>query len=628
MKKFSTLLAAGLIAGSVFSQTQRLVLVEEFTQASCGPCAAANPAFNAILASNTNKVVSIKYQTSWPGVDPMNAQNPTDVATRVTYYNVTGVPDGYEDGDPNGFYPGTYSQAMIDAAYAVPSPFNINATHMFNTAMDSVYLTVVVTAAQSVTMTTPRLRVGMVEETIKFATPPGSNGEKEFFNVMRKMYPNAGGTTIGTSWTNAQTQTFNYAISIPTYIYSKGQIGFVCWIQDDSNKDVKQAAYSAPIALANDAGVTGITGIPAGSCNLNFTPTVTIKNYGTQNLTSCNIMYKIDNAAPSTLPWTGNLAPNATTNVTLPAQTGTTGGHSFTAYTTQPNAATDYNGLNDQTVTNFIILSSTSVNAPLVEGFVAITFPPTGWIRDNADAGPTWTRVTNCGGFGNSNNASKMDFYNSQVGNYDYLYAPPVDLSTAVAPAELKFDVAYAPYDGTYFDTLEVQVSNDCGATWTSIYMKGNTVLATAPAATAAFTPTATQWRAETVNINTQIGQNDVVVRFIGRSGYGNNAYIDNINITHAGASVEELGNVASFNVYPNPFSGVATLSINLSKSDDVTIKVYNIVGDLVSSYAAGSMNAGENQVKFDGSSLNSGIYFMTVSAGAQTVTKKVTISH
>ncbi len=626
MKTFSTLLAAGLIAGSVFSQSQRLVLTEEFTQASCGPCAAANPAFNAILATNTNKTVSIKYQTSWPGVDPMNAQNPTDVQTRVTYYNVTGVPDGWQDGITN-FYPGGYSQANIDAAYAVPSSFNINATHMFNTAMDSVYLSVIVTCSQNITMTTPRLRVGMVEETISFATPPGSNGEKDFYNVMRKMYPNAGGTTIGTSWTNAQTQTFNYAIAIPTYIYSKGQIGFVAWIQDDANKNVKQAAYSAPVALANDAGVTTITGIPAGSCSTTFTPTVTIKNFGTANLTSCNIKYKIDNAAVQTLPWTGNLAPNGTTTVTLPLQTTTMGGHTFTSYTENPNAGTDYNGLNNQTVTGFIVLSSTSVNAPLVEGFVPVTFPPTGWIRDNPDAGPTWTRVTNCGGFGNSANATKVDFYNSTSGNIDILYAPPVDLSAAIIPAELKFDVAHARYDNTYCDELEVEVSTDCGATWTSVYLKTCATLATAPNTTSAFTPTAAQWRAEVVNLNAFIGQNDVVVRFVGRSDFGNNCYLDNINITHAGAGVEEMGNVSSFNVYPNPFSDVTTFSINLNKADDVTIKVYNVVGEIVSSYAAGTMTTGENQIKFDGSSLSGGIYFVTVTAGAQTITKKITVS-
>lgn len=57
-------LSTGL--GAVHAQ-QRLVLVEHFTQASCGPCASQNPALKAVLDANQGKVVALKYQTSWPG---------------------------------------------------------------------------------------------------------------------------------------------------------------------------------------------------------------------------------------------------------------------------------------------------------------------------------------------------------------------------------------------------------------------------------------------------------------------------------------------------------------------------------------------------------------------------------
>ncbi|MGB3084177.1 MAG: hypothetical protein WBB21_05640, partial [Saprospiraceae bacterium] len=70
------------------AQAPRRVLVEEFTQASCPPCAVYNPGFHKIIFTpgNETKVSLLCYQTSWPGSDPMNAQNPTDVANRVTYY--------------------------------------------------------------------------------------------------------------------------------------------------------------------------------------------------------------------------------------------------------------------------------------------------------------------------------------------------------------------------------------------------------------------------------------------------------------------------------------------------------------------------------------------------------------
>ena len=61
MKKY--LLLSLLLAGSswfVSAQNQRLVLAEEFTNASCGPCAAQNPAFDALLSANPTKITAVK----------------------------------------------------------------------------------------------------------------------------------------------------------------------------------------------------------------------------------------------------------------------------------------------------------------------------------------------------------------------------------------------------------------------------------------------------------------------------------------------------------------------------------------------------------------------------------------
>ena len=56
-------------------QAKKLIMFEHFTQASCGPCAAQNPAFQAVYIKNKHNVNHVAYHTSWPGVDPMNAAN-------------------------------------------------------------------------------------------------------------------------------------------------------------------------------------------------------------------------------------------------------------------------------------------------------------------------------------------------------------------------------------------------------------------------------------------------------------------------------------------------------------------------------------------------------------------------
>jgi hypothetical protein len=181
-----------------------------------------------------------------------------DGLIRKAYYSVPYYPIAYKDGNLNGLatiyptYPGwlpNWTQAVIDAQYLVPAPFTMSLTWNFTPANDSVAVRIVVTATEPVTMTTPKLQVAMIERLIHFSSPPGSNGETDFENVCRKMYPDGNGTTMPTTWTTNQQQIYNFKEKIPTNVYSKTQIAFVVFIQDNSTKDVKQNSYSGPQAL-------------------------------------------------------------------------------------------------------------------------------------------------------------------------------------------------------------------------------------------------------------------------------------------------------------------------------------------------------------------------------------------
>ena len=49
------------------SQTRRIVLIEEATNASCAPCAASNPIFQQFISQNFGGAISVRYHASWPG---------------------------------------------------------------------------------------------------------------------------------------------------------------------------------------------------------------------------------------------------------------------------------------------------------------------------------------------------------------------------------------------------------------------------------------------------------------------------------------------------------------------------------------------------------------------------------
>lgn len=199
--------------------------------------------------------------------------------------------------------------------------------------------------------------------------------------------------------------------------------------------------------------------------------------------------------------------------------------------------ASNVNGTSVMTKTLYITVSGTNT-IPMVEGFQGATFPPTGWQNyDSGGEGNVWKKSTTVG---KASTASMYyDNYNIDANNTRDEMRTAKYSFVGYTNVKMFFDVAYARYDATYSDTLEIKVSTNCGASWTSHYIKGGTTLATAPDYTAAiFSPTAAQWRTDTVFLNAYSGMSNVMVTFMNRGRYGQALYIDNINIAGTVASM------------------------------------------------------------------------------------------
>jgi photosystem II stability/assembly factor-like uncharacterized protein len=374
--------------------------------------------------------------------------------------------------------------------------------------------------------------------------------------------------------------------------------------------------------LAIDASTTAMIAPPTTTCDTVITPIITIRNSGINTITSVDVFYRID-----LLPWqqysyTGTLASSATANITLNTYTLAAGAHTLKAYTTNPNASGDMNLFNDTIVRNFTINPATTASTPppIVEGFVSTTFPPTGWSIENSSS--LLSRTTAVGGYGNSANSVMVDFFNIQNGT-DELVTMYVDFSNAIPPIRLYFDLAYAPYGAGYNDSLVLETYADCPGISVRKYAKGPNQLATAPPNTNVFTPTASQWRTDTINLDTMAGHAPMKIRFIVKTGYGNQLYLDNINLSANGVGIAQIDAESTFNAYPNPAANTLTIDLGEGQTGANQIVVYDLYGKVVEQT---SIRGGASRLTLDVSQWAEGVYLVQVQHNGVVETKRVMI--
>jgi hypothetical protein len=275
---FTVLLLAPLANAQV---AKKYLIIEQFTNASCGPCAAGNPAFNNdVILPYTGKTHHVAYHTSWPGTDPMYSHNTAENAARTTYYNVTGVPTYITMGKNNGRPVPKDLDALIDGDGNPGSPIALEVSQEIDG--DSLRVKVkVITVNENFSDLTYKLRIAIVERNINYSTPPGSNGEKYFPNVFRKMLPN----TTGDDYKRApkgQFVEYNYAVKIPNpSVWKMNEIYTLAFVQNNTTKDILNCGSSRdePINISNGGlSVTAPKLFVASSSETKF-PTV-VSNKG------------------------------------------------------------------------------------------------------------------------------------------------------------------------------------------------------------------------------------------------------------------------------------------------------------------------------------------------------------
>jgi hypothetical protein len=89
---------------------------------------------------------------------------------------------------------------------------------------------------------------------------------------------------------------------------------------------------------------------------------------------------------------------------------------------------------------------------------------------------------------------------------------------------------------------------------------------------------------------------------------------------------VQPVSTVNVSQSYPNPTNGTTNVTVEISQPSTVGLEVFNMTGQKVLELPARKMNAGSHDITFDASSFTSGVYFYTVNAGGEKVTRKMIV--
>ena len=95
------------------------------------------------------------------------------------------------------------------------------------------------------------------------------------------------------------------------------------------------------------------------------------------------------------------------------------------------------------------------------------------------------------------------------------------------------------------------------------------------------------------------------------------------------GVEDEETPIASSFKLeqnYPNPFNPSTKIKYSIPQMSEVTLKIYDVLGNEIATLVNEEKPAGEYEVEFDGTELPSGIYFYQLTAGSSIETKKMVL--
>lgn len=643
---------------------RQCVVLEHFTNTSCGPCFTNNPALEAaVVQMGRDTCVKVSYHVNWPGPnDEFYLHNTSENQLRWTWYNVTGVPD-LVIGNLNPAYPFNTAniKSMVRSEFAENCPAWFTGVVALEVTPTQIQVQGTLNAEPGSSFTNVKLFAALITSNVSPYNAP--NGENHIAEPFRDHGWHA---TQGLTVTATPETPQSFSINLNKLAgWDRENLEVVVWAQNVSTKDIVQGfvtyiSSEYAFTTTNDNPVQAVIQPSAGGQaylvqlnnvgTMDDSYTVTLngnwpagwvysveENGGASNPTSINV--SLNSGQSTFLIVRANPNTNAgSTEFSLTIQSHNNDlivqSHSWRlmagldvlvidgdggeTYETYYAAALDAVDENLNVVWGWWDASLDEVDVTLFEGVdVIVWFTGNQWqetltpldqlnLQDYLDNGGKLLLTGQGIGFDMRNDQFFIDYMHAQ-----YLRNFPI--GTGVTGLE-----------GTVGDGLNFTIVSGTGAN----NQNRQSAIATRNEQATLMFNYAQEYQGQTQGagltvdngnyrimylafgfeaISTEQNRNAMMERAIGWLLYGTTSSPETPQTMPTEFSL--LQN------YPNPFNPETTIPFALPVRSNVTLKVFDLLGREVATLANRSFEAGLHSVSLNGSDLSSGVYFYTLKA-------------
>ncbi len=322
---------------------------------------------------------------------------------------------------------------------------------------------------------------------------------------------------------------------------------------------------------------------PSFTCEGNYSLGIVLQNAGTAGFSGASIRVGLLGASEETIEFTGTLNAGARDTVYSNAISLTAGWLEIKAEASLLIDVIEYETLNNSRIHRINVRPEVSL--PFAETFEFNDLNGNNLFVTNGDYKLTWDTIRTAG-LSNSNYSGYYKMLNNALRDTaDYLYTPFIEVPAASDSLMFSFSYAYRFRSNTLSDSLNVEISDDCGQSWNSVFYKGGSELASFDTTWVNFKPFAPQhWKKVKIDLLPLIDGESVIIRYKPINDLGSNLFLDNIFV-YSSENPETVNspNSISINIFPNPAE--ASLQVKLERFSDVgevTLSVVDATGRIV----------------------------------------------